>query len=70
MGDVLLAILAAVGLYLVSDLRVLREYERAVYFFLLRVMAVDFPPVPSLRVSLVNGTGRNACPERVSQPSL
>jgi len=34
MGDALLAILAAVGLYLFSGLRVLREYERAVYFFL------------------------------------
>jgi regulator of protease activity HflC (stomatin/prohibitin superfamily) len=34
MGDVLLAILAGVGLYLFSGLRVLREYERAVYFFL------------------------------------
>ncbi len=34
MGDLLLAILAGVGLYLFSGLRVLREYERAVYFFL------------------------------------
>jgi regulator of protease activity HflC (stomatin/prohibitin superfamily) len=34
MPDVLLTILAAVGLYLFSGLRVLREYERAVYFFL------------------------------------
>ncbi len=34
MGDVLLAILAGVGIYLFSGLRVLREYERAVYFFL------------------------------------
>jgi regulator of protease activity HflC (stomatin/prohibitin superfamily) len=34
MGDTLLAILAGVGLYLFSGLRVLREYERAVYFFL------------------------------------
>jgi len=34
MGDVLWAILAAVGLYLFSGLRVLSEYERAVYFFL------------------------------------
>ncbi len=34
MGDVLLAILAGVGMYLFSGLRVLREYERAVYFFL------------------------------------
>jgi regulator of protease activity HflC (stomatin/prohibitin superfamily) len=34
MGDALLAILVGVGLYLFSGLRVLREYERAVYFFL------------------------------------
>ena len=34
MGDILLAILAGVGLYLFSGLRVLQEYERAVYFFL------------------------------------
>ncbi len=34
MGDALLAIIAGVGLYLFSGLRVLREYERAVYFFL------------------------------------
>ncbi len=34
MPDVLLTVLAAVGLYLFSGLRVLREYERAVYFFL------------------------------------
>ena len=34
MGDALLAILAIVGLYLFSGLRVLREYQRAVYFFL------------------------------------
>jgi regulator of protease activity HflC (stomatin/prohibitin superfamily) len=34
MGDYLLALLAGVGLYLFSGLRVLREYERAVYFFL------------------------------------
>ena len=34
MGDALLAMLAIVGLYLFSGLRVLREYERAVYFFL------------------------------------
>ena len=34
MGSVLLTALAAVGLYLFSGLRVLREYERAVYFFL------------------------------------
>ena len=34
MGDILTAVLAGVGLYLFSGLRVLREYERAVYFFL------------------------------------
>jgi regulator of protease activity HflC (stomatin/prohibitin superfamily) len=34
MGSVILTALAAVGLYLFSGLRVLREYERAVYFFL------------------------------------
>src|SRR5213592_4353058 len=34
MGDALVPILAIVGLYLFSGLRVLREYERAVYFFL------------------------------------
>ena len=34
MGDILLAFLAGVGLYLFSGLRVLQEYERAVYFFL------------------------------------
>jgi regulator of protease activity HflC (stomatin/prohibitin superfamily) len=34
MGQVLWAVLAAVGFYLFSGLRVLREYERAVYFFL------------------------------------
>jgi regulator of protease activity HflC (stomatin/prohibitin superfamily) len=34
MGNILLTALAAVGLYLFSGLRVLREYERAVYFFL------------------------------------
>src|SRR3989449_6809752 len=34
MSDTLLAILASVGVYLFSGLRVLREYERAVYFFL------------------------------------
>jgi regulator of protease activity HflC (stomatin/prohibitin superfamily) len=34
MGDYLLGLLAGVGLYLFSGLRVLREYERAVYFFL------------------------------------
>jgi len=34
MGDALIPILAIVGVYLFSGLRVLREYERAVYFFL------------------------------------
>src|SRR5438552_6190682 len=34
MGDALVPILAIVGVYLFSGLRVLREYERAVYFFL------------------------------------
>jgi regulator of protease activity HflC (stomatin/prohibitin superfamily) len=34
MGDFLVGLLAGVGLYLFSGLRVLREYERAVYFFL------------------------------------
>ena len=43
MGDVLLAILAGVGLYLFSGLRVLREYERAVYFFLGRSWGAKGP---------------------------
>src|SRR5213083_2741763 len=34
MGDALVPILAIVGLYLFSGLRVLREYERGVYFLL------------------------------------
>jgi regulator of protease activity HflC (stomatin/prohibitin superfamily) len=34
MGEAMLVVLAAVGFYLFSGLRVLREYERAVYFFL------------------------------------
>src|SRR5881397_3066733 len=34
MGDALVPILAIAGVYLFSGLRVLREYERAVYFFL------------------------------------
>ncbi len=34
MGDILPVILAGVGLYFFSGLRVLQEYERAVYFFL------------------------------------
>ena len=43
MPDVLLTILAAVGLYLFSGLRVLREYERAVYFFLGRSWGAKGP---------------------------
>jgi regulator of protease activity HflC (stomatin/prohibitin superfamily) len=34
MGEAMLVVLAAVGFFLFSGLRVLREYERAVYFFL------------------------------------
>jgi regulator of protease activity HflC (stomatin/prohibitin superfamily) len=34
MGEAMLVVLAVVGFYLFSGLRVLREYERAVYFFL------------------------------------
>jgi regulator of protease activity HflC (stomatin/prohibitin superfamily) len=43
MSDVLLGILAGVGLYLFSGLRVLREYERAVYFFLGRSWGAKGP---------------------------
>jgi len=43
MPDVLLTVLAAVGLYLFSGLRVLREYERAVYFFLGRSWGAKGP---------------------------
>ncbi len=43
MGDALLAVLAGVGLYLFSGLRVLREYERAVYFFLGRSWGAKGP---------------------------
>src|SRR5882762_8427299 len=43
MGDVLLPILAVVGFYLFSGLRVLREYERAVYFFLGRSWGAKGP---------------------------
>ena len=43
MGDALLTVLAAVGLYLFSGLRVLREYERAVYFFLGRSWGAKGP---------------------------
>ena len=34
MGEAILVVLASLGFYLFSGLRVLREYERAVYFFL------------------------------------
>src|SRR5207249_3349671 len=43
MGDALVPILAIVGLYLFSGLRVLREYERAVYFFLGRLWGAKGP---------------------------
>src|SRR5437899_8610025 len=43
MSDTLLAILASVGVYLFSGLRVLREYERAVYFFLGRSWGAKGP---------------------------
>jgi regulator of protease activity HflC (stomatin/prohibitin superfamily) len=43
MGNILLTALAAVGLYLFSGLRVLREYERAVYFFLGRSWGAKGP---------------------------
>src|SRR5213083_3103224 len=43
MGDALVPILAIVGLYLFSGLRVLREYERAVYFFLGRSWGAKGP---------------------------
>ena len=43
MGNVLLGILAGVGFYLFSGLRVLREYERAVYFFLGRSWGAKGP---------------------------
>jgi regulator of protease activity HflC (stomatin/prohibitin superfamily) len=43
MGDVLLFVLGGVGLYLFSGLRVLREYERAVYFFLGRSWGAKGP---------------------------
>ena len=43
MGEALLVILAAVGFYLFSGLRVLREYERAVYFFLGRSWGAKGP---------------------------
>src|SRR5204863_233049 len=43
MGDALVPILAIVGLYLFSGLRVLREYGRAVYFFLGRSWGAKGP---------------------------
>ncbi|HEY6110769.1 MAG TPA: slipin family protein [Gemmatimonadales bacterium] len=43
MGDFFLGIMAALGLYLFSGLRVLREYERAVYFFLGRSWGAKGP---------------------------
>ena len=43
MGDVLLFVLGGVGLYLFSGLRVLREYQRAVYFFLGRSWGAKGP---------------------------
>ena len=43
MGQVLLVVLAAVGFFLFSGLRVLREYERAVYFFLGRSWGAKGP---------------------------
>src|SRR5438309_8542878 len=43
MGDALVPILAIVGVYLFSGLRVLREYERAVYFFLGRSWGAKGP---------------------------
>ena len=43
MGEVLLFVLGGVGLYLFAGLRVLREYERAVYFFLGRSWGAKGP---------------------------
>src|SRR5881394_2175456 len=43
MGDVLTTALAVVALYLFGGLRVLREYERAVYFFLGRSWGAKGP---------------------------
>ena len=43
MGEAMLVVLAAVGFYLFSGLRVLREYERAVYFFLGRSWGAKGP---------------------------
>jgi regulator of protease activity HflC (stomatin/prohibitin superfamily) len=43
MSDFFLGVLAGLGLYLFSGLRVLREYERAVYFFLGRSWGAKGP---------------------------
>jgi regulator of protease activity HflC (stomatin/prohibitin superfamily) len=43
MSDFILGIMAGFGLYLFSGLRVLREYERAVYFFLGRSWGAKGP---------------------------
>jgi len=43
MGEAMLLVLAGVGFYLFSGLRVLREYERAVYFFLGRSWGAKGP---------------------------
>ncbi len=43
MGEAMLVVLAAVGFYLFTGLRVLREYERAVYFFLGRSWGAKGP---------------------------
>src|SRR5437762_2618790 len=43
MGNFLLGALAVIGFYLFSGLRVLREYERAVYFFLGRSWGAKGP---------------------------
>src|SRR5512147_253253 len=43
MGDFFLGVMAGLGLYLFSGLRVLREYERAVYFFLGRSWGAKGP---------------------------
>src|SRR3989440_6530372 len=48
MGDALVPILAIVGVYLFSGLRVLREYERAVYFVLGRSWGSKGPGLISL----------------------
>src|SRR5499427_69152 len=43
MGEAMLVVLGAVGFYLFTGLRVLREYERAVYFFLGRSWGAKGP---------------------------